>query len=1054
MPSKSKRNDKEDNLKLISDQNEKLDLIKVNVDNVKKDVDDISVYTQKQISAIGKALDREISKFDELQQKVKKANGEMTRQTQDSLNRIIGNIDVLSQKMTNANKKNKKEQEDLHKSLKQLDKETFEEKVAPKREKAAQDYINKISQQVKKENEKTNSMIASLSTGKLGSVFSSLGSKSINKKSETNEEGLEKLVEAYKNNKVSETDFKSGVQKFSQTASKYETATALLTTLGNTLDKVIKLWTDRFFNGMNKIIDTYDSTFQKQAVMTGISQQEYFDYQNNQAKKLDEMGLQNNVAISEVMSLTSDFVSKGITNFSEAAEMGQTAAIGKVLAPYLDQQSDAFISLSQSMGPKFTKSMMGMANYVSGQAGQSRFITKNLDSIVEGMQYMTLAARKELMSDDELAKIEALTKPISENGAGFTMEQAMNYWTTKKDVLTDRYGAINSGNTTKQILAATSLTGEDIDNTFKDLAGTYYKGTDTGSIGGQLQFGGLNEGLGNQSIFGLNNVSPEALSNFDKIMSGNFSNVQGKTETTESPEDSYEKKLKELSDDQLQTTKDTKNILAQNISTNLATLAEKFPDTYSVLKDLGSSIVGTLIGFLGGKFVEKIGGKVLGKIGKGLISGGGKLVSGAKGLAETGYLKALYAKDAFSASKIGSGLKAAFTTTGKSGLTSVLSSTGAKVLGGVGGAIMTVKDAVGGYKKVDQWFEKENNGQPATTGQKVSSAIGGALGGTGPGVFDKNASAGDKVKNVLGGAAKGAAIGTMFGPVGTAVGGLVGAGLSAIGGENISKGLSKMGEGIKNVASAVGGFISDRWNDMKEMGSKVGETVGKMWNSAKEGFGQLADNAANAFGNFVTFLTGIPEKIVKVLEFGIDSFITGVQNMFSTIINIPIFLAKTAVGVVNGLKNSIKSWVETIPAVGGTVASWFPDDIPSPDYIEMQEMPSFSSYATGSDYIEKNGEVAYLHEGEAVLTKPAATLLRANTDYNASSVAGVSDALTSSSTINSNGFNLVVSAINDQTSQLLSKMDQMLSIMSSGKTNTSYNSKLVNLEGRLTSNGK
>ena len=45
---------------------------------------------------------------------------------------------------------------------------------------------------------------------------------------------------------------------------------------------------------------------------------------------------------------------------------------------------------------------------------------------------------------------------------------------------------------------------------------------------------------------------------------------------------------------------------------------------------------------------------------------------------------------------------------------------------------MTVKDAVGGYNKANQWFEKDNNGQPATTGQKVSSVIGGALGGTGP----------------------------------------------------------------------------------------------------------------------------------------------------------------------------------------------------------------------------------------------------------------------------------------------------------------------------------
>lgn len=1017
-----KRNDNEDNLKLISDQNEKLDLIKVNVDNVKKDVDDISVYTQKQINAIGKALDREISKFDELQQKVKKANGEMTKQTQDSLNRIIGNIDVLSQKMTNANKKNKKEQEDIRKSLKQLGKDTIEEKIAPEREKAARDYISKMNQQVKEENERTNSTIASLSTGKLGSVFSSLGSKSINKKSEANEDGLEKLVEAYKNNKVSETDFKAGVQKFSQTASKYEAATTLLTTLGNTLDKVIKLWTDRFFNGMNKIIGEYENVFTSQAVMTGVSQREYQQWQNSAVEDLTEQGLQNNVAITDVMEQTSKFVNSGITNFAKASELGQQAALRGILAPYLDQNSETLTSLELSM-PGISKSLSGVGNFVSDTVGQSRFTVKNLQKLIDLTEPVSLAAKKDLLGAEGLAMIEDLVK------GGMDMESATKMATDIASAVADPLGAgLESGNVA---IASAIASGErNFTGIAKSAMGTQASlqaGTD-GDLGTAAML---------QATGGWGAYNYDASGEFSRVIKnaeeGKYSN--GATTPTGEPDTSknYEELTKKLADDQLQTTKQIKDILGENISTGLATLAEKFPDTWAVLKDMGSSIVGGIVGWLGSK--------LLGKIGKGLFS---KITgTGAKAATKVGL-----------GSKIGTGLKAAFTTTGKSGLTSVLSSTGAKVLGGVGGAIMATKDAIGGYKKADEWFEKDNNGKPATTGQKVSSAIGGALGGTGPGVFDKNASTGDKVKNVLGGAAKGAAIGTMFGPVGTAVGGLVGAGLSAIGGENISKGLSKMGEGIKNAASAVGSFVSDRWNDMKEMGSKVGETVGKMWNSAKEGFGQLADNAANAFGDFVTFLTGVPEKIVKVLKFGIDSFITGVQNMFSTIINIPIFLAKTAVGVVNGLKNSIKSWVEKIPAVGGTVAGWFPEDIPSPDYIEMQEMPSFSSYATGTDYIEKNGEVAYLHEGEAVLTKPAATLLRANTDYNASSVAGVSDALTSSSTINSNGFNLVVSAINDQTTQLLSKMDQMLSIMSSGKTNTSYNSKLVNLEGRLTSNGK
>ena len=47
---------------------------------------------------------------------------------------------------------------------------------------------------------------------------------------------------------------------------------------------------------------------------------------------------------------------------------------------------------------------------------------------------------------------------------------------------------------------------------------------------------------------------------------------------TDSGEESYQKKFEKLSNDQLQTTIDMKKILEENISTKLATLAEKYPD--------------------------------------------------------------------------------------------------------------------------------------------------------------------------------------------------------------------------------------------------------------------------------------------------------------------------------------------------------------------------------------------------------------------------------------------------------------------------------------------
>ena len=1004
------RNNRANNKRVSSDNEEQLELIKINVDKVKKDVSEISVHTRKEISAITKKMDELISTMEKSMKVVAsqttasaKTMQQMNEQQMKSLaamNDLVNDRIDAEKKITNQKKEQTKESQKQSKNNNSNNNNNNKGNFSSE---TTDNWLKNYND--KKGN--TDRILDAIK-GKSSALFTHKTDKAM-------DDIVKKMREVETSNasfsqKEKELDILTNQYKsLDASAGKLKAASAVFDTTVSVLRKTVQIWSNRFFSGMEKIINTYEDTFQSQAVMTGISQQEYFDYQNNEAKKLSDLGLQNNIAMSEVMAATSQFVNKGITNFAEASEMGQTEAIGKVLAPYLDQQSDAFISLSQTMGPKFTKSIMGMANYVSGQAGQSRFVTKNLDSIVDSMQYMTLAARKELMSGDELAKIEQLTKPVSEGGANFTMEQAMNYWTMKQDILNNRYKALNSGNMTEQTLAATALTGKDIDKKFADLLPTFYGNADLNSINGQLAITATTSATGADNILGYNNLSQEAINNIGNILNGNFTkSPDSGNNNNENPEESYQNKFEKLTNDQLQTTNDMKKILGENISTKLATLAEKYPDTYSILKDIGSTMIGTLIGFLSGKFIEKIGGKLLGKIGSKLF---GKTVTKTAGNIIGGEQLSLFGNTAKTGlgSKIGSGLKAAFTTTGKSGLTSVLSSTGAKVLGGVGGAIMTVKDAVSGYNKANQWFEKDNNGQPATTGQKVSSVIGGALGGTGPGVFDEGASTGDKVKNVLGGAAKGAMIGTMFGPIGTAVGGLVGAGLSALGGEKISKGLSKLGEGIKDTAS----------------------------------------NAANAFGDFINFLTGIPEKLVKGLKWGIDSFMTATQNMFSALLNIPIFIANSAIGLVNGIKNSLKSFAVGIAdkiGQGNNVASWFPEDMPTLEYSKIQSMPDISSYATGTDYVKANGQFAYLHEGEAVLTKSAATLLRTQTSENISTASGVNSALEANSSVSKEYITTIVTAINDQTAALIAKMDEIYQKMIASSYRGKYSASLVGLK--------
>jgi len=115
---------------------------------------------------------------------------------------------------------------------------------------------------------------------------------------------------------------------------------------------------------------------------------------------------------------------------------------------------------------------------------------------------------------------------------------------------------------------------------------------------------------------------------------------------------------------------------------------------------------------------------------------------------------------------------------------------------GIAGLGMGVWDAFKAQDKAkkDNWFGNKP-GEELKTGQKVAAGVGGFLGGTGPGIFDKG-SMGDKAKNVGWNAAKGAGIGAAIGTfmlpgIGTGIGAALGAGIGAvtgaIGGKKIAQ---------------------------------------------------------------------------------------------------------------------------------------------------------------------------------------------------------------------------------------------------------------------------
>lgn len=998
------RNNRANNKRVSSDNEEQLELIKINVDKVKKDVSEISVHTRKEISAITKKMDELISTMEKSMKVVAsqttasaKTMQQMNEQQMKSLaamNDLVNDRIDAEKKITNQKKEQTRENEKQSKSKKD-DNGNFSSGTTDRWLKNYND---------KKDNA---DRILDAIKGKSSALFTHKTDKSMS-------DIIDKMKNVENSNmsmrqKEKELDILTNQYKsLDASAGKLKAASAVFDTAVKVIKNFADVWIKRFENGLNNVANTYEQLYQQQAVLTGINESQYQQAQKDMRDNIKQMGLQDNIAVTDVMEQTAGYVSQGITDFGKASEMGQTAAIGKVLAPYLDQQSDAFVSMSTALGPSFSKSMIGMGKYVSEETGQNRFITKNLNSIISMMEPIVMASNKQIMGEEEFAQVEALMKK------GYTESESLQTVSKAMDAVRNPSGALDNGDLSTRIQIAngnytdiSKFIAGDIQTTTDLVKGT--TGLARSLVANAVSSMGYKYYLQSdeQNQEQADTAAEYAKEDALRKPSGATGSKGDDTEPKESIK-TYKDMLQSLGDGNFTTAKQEKDILAENLSVDLAIYKEKWPDLFEVINNLGKDIIAAIGIWIGGKLIGNFGGKLLGKIGNKLF---GKTVTKAAGNIIGGEQLSLFGNTAKTGlgSKIGSGLKAAFTTTGKSGLTSVLSSTGAKVLGGVGGAIMTVKDAVGGYNKADQWFEKDNNGQPATTGQKVSSVIGGALGGTGPGVFDEGASTGDKVKNVLGGAAKGAMIGTMFGPIGTAVGGLVGAGLSALGGEKISKGLSKLGEGIKDTAS----------------------------------------NAANAFGDFINFLTGIPEKLVKGLKWGIDSFMTATQNMFSALLNIPIFIANSAIGLVNGIKNSLKSFAVGIAdkiGQGNNVASWFPEDMPTLEYSKIQSMPDISSYATGTDYVKANGQFAYLHEGEAVLTKSAATLLRTQTSENISTASGVNSALEANSSVSKEYITTIVTAINDQTAALIAKMDEIYQKMIASSYRGKYSASLVGLK--------
>lgn len=315
---------------------------------------------------------------------------------------------------------------------------------------------------------------------------------------------------------------------------------------------------------------------------------------------------------------------------------------------------------------------------------------------------------------------------------------------------------------------------------------------------------------------------------------------------------------------------------------------------------------------------------------------------------------------------LGTGAKIGAKAVGGAGKLGQMASKAAIPLAAITSTIEMGVDAYHGVGKAKDWTGSDS------TGAKVASGVGAALGGTGDGILGKG-SIGKKALDVGGGALKGAGIGAGIGaavgsivPVagtaaGGAVGGAIGAGVgavgAAIGGSNIAKGLSAAGDAVGNfftktvpdqfgkLADGAKGFFTKSVPDaLGKVGEKVGgfftETVPAKWDEFITGVGnffteQVPYALGFAAGKVTVFFTEtVPQRF--------DELMTGIGNFFTqTIPNaamaagnaISTFFTETVPGFFGTLWDGLVGFfTETVPAaietVGAVLTGFFTETVP------------------------------------------------------------------------------------------------------------------------------
>ena len=391
----------------------------------------------------------------------------------------------------------------------------------------------------------------------------------------------------------------------------------------------MQIWLKRFKDGIDKIYNTYESTYTGVSVLMNQNQDQYMSWQTQARDSLRTLSLDNNIAISSVMEQLDATTKMGISG-QKAQNKALADTISKTIAPFVDTTTDAYTDLQFKLGDSFVTSMNGMSESIREQTGSARFISKNINSILEQLEPIAMSAKNEQFAQ-QFGEMAAMFDAAVAEGS-LTMSQANTMKDQITNIVNDPHAAITGNDIIqRQVVASGIDTTDPAAVAAAILEQNAYWSEQASASGSRIAAGAMGDALTGSSAYltGLSDMGFNRESAYEAIRSGrSIDDVYGTGKDM----------LSSFAGDQYTTSTAQKDIWAENSALEASQFKQRYPDAYELLSTLVSDVGKILVALVGGKLISKLlgGGGGPGSLIPSLVGAAPGAAVATAGLAATG----------------------------------------------------------------------------------------------------------------------------------------------------------------------------------------------------------------------------------------------------------------------------------------------------------------------------------------------------------------------------------------------------------------------------------